>query len=587
MKYFVHKSIVLATALLVAGNANAANIQLDHSVKCGQLTCFPVLEHPNEYYYMPSEPHLATRANGTPEFTFLRYVENTATGGEGGIVEAGGGGIAHFLVDYSVSKDILAKAKAELTEINKEASIRGPVQFVEGHFALVSSFLPDMDKEGKQRSTELSRQVLGIGRAPLIEGHKSAVSMHLTKKGAQILWESFKMATPDVSLVFEMSFTGLRDPVNATIIANWDKLRKQSETDVSVGFAYGPISLGFDYNEFWDKAKQNGAIEINYVGDPDKLGTIIDRAYQKLQDLVFEPVSMEEYLQQDQQLSSALTGSNNNRNHSQAGNMPFRLKLKGGYKRRQINKSGHITLNFNQRSSEKITTVLSGNIGNLYTKYGNNENVFKTVNVSDNAYKRRSISVMLDARNSEDFAKYVNNVTLTLVKKHGSGKETIQEISITRDKFMQGKPLVVSYPWDKESGYDSWKSYKYKIAWSFIGGASYIQPETESTIPAVTITPPYQFKSIEFMADQAVFKQKEVRLATIRVWHDFFGRKVKEVINLNPVANVYSVSKEFAVPYNKDSIEYEITWTLQNGKRYSSGRISTDSAVVFCDELKI
>lgn len=589
----ISKLSVLSFIFAVSGNIYAANILLDHSVKCGSLVCFPSADNKNEYYYVPSEPHLAMHKDGTPEFSFLRYVENTSTGGEVGIQEASGGAIIHFLVDYSVDKNTLDDASAELADQNKEAVIIGPVQFTEGHFALVSNFLTEIDKEGKQHQTELSHQVLGMGRAPLLEGHKSAVSMHLTKKGAKLLWESFKMATPDISLVFEMSFSGLRDPVNASITANWDKLRNQSKTDVGVGFAYGPIALGFDYSNFWDKARQSGAIKINYKGDPDKLNTIIDRAYQKLQDMVFEPISIDNYQPQEQQstgmqsmLDTAMSGNSGSGERSQIGNMPFRLKLSSGYKRRHINKTGSITLSFNQQSMEKLNTLLTGNIGNLYKKYGKNTSIFKTVNVSDNAYKRRSISILLDARNIDDFKKYVNYVTLTLEKKHGSGKETIQEVTITRNNFNQGKSLVVSYPWDNESSYGSWEKYSYKIAWSFIGGASYETKEKHTTVPAVAITPPYEYKSIEFTADRNMLAQKQVRLATVRVWHDFFGRKVKEVINIIPASNVFSVTKEFAVPFNDDKIAYEITWTLKNGKRYSSGKMSSDSAVIFCDEVK-
>lgn len=112
----------------------------------------------------------------------------------GGITEAEGGGIVHFLVDYTVSDKLLSEANKTLKKDNPDAVLRGPIMFESGNFALVSSFNTDNGK-----STELTRQVIGVGRAPLIEGLKAAVSMHLTKLGTQILWRSFQMATPDVS----------------------------------------------------------------------------------------------------------------------------------------------------------------------------------------------------------------------------------------------------------------------------------------------------------------------------------------------------------------------------------------------------
>ncbi len=581
--------VVLATVAGLAELVQAQTIALDHSRRCGPLICFPSVSDPTVYHYLPSEPHLAKRPDGTPEFSFMRYVEPRATGGgEGGVTEAEGGGIVHFLVDYSVADKELAAARQALRKEDEKAVLKGPVLFEQGRFALVSTFAPeDKDNTG---SNVLAHRVVGIGRAPLIEGLKSAVSMHLTKQGAQILWNSFQTATPDVSLLFEMTFSGLRNPAEATITADWDKLQKQTNLDVGGKFGYGPISVGFDFHAFWERVRQSGAVAIDYRGDPSKLQAIIDRAYARLQELVFEPIPPESQPVERREsaldeLVSAIRDGISGASGKQTRALLFGLSLSGGYKLRRTERSGSYRLDFRQRLQEKLTTAMAGNIGSLYQRYGKDPRVFRTVNLADDVYRRREIAVSLDARDSEEFNRYINHVTVTLAKKHGSGSESTAEAVINRRNFSQGKPLLLTYPWDAEASHADWRRYRYKVAWLFIGGGQFVQDWREASEPAISLVPPYEYRKIEFVADPNTLKRRQVRAATVRSWHSFFGKEVHETINLIPAQDLFSVVREFAVPPGNRSIEYEITWTLNDGRKLNSGRRKSDDTIIFCDEL--
>ncbi|CAH1211298.1 conserved hypothetical protein [Candidatus Nitrotoga sp. BS] len=573
--------------LLSGTNVLALNIALDHPVRCGKLQCFPDTTNKNEFYYLPSDPHVSFRENGKPEFSFLRYVKNKADSGSemGGITEAEGGGIVHFLVDYTVSDKLLSEANKALKKDNPDAVLRGPIMFESGNFALVSSFNTDNGK-----STELTRQVIGVGRAPLIEGLKAAVSMHLTKLGTQILWRSFQMATPDVSLVFEMTFSGLTDPAEATITANWTKLQKQADITLGAKVSYMNIGGGFDYGNFWEKAKESGAISIDYRGDPTKLQSIIDRAYARLHDIMFEPIPVDQPgADKDGDPLQAMMDAMNaaRQDNSLGGNYsaPWEVKINGGYRRRNIQRTGEFKLDFRERSRSTITTAMAGNIGPLYSRFGTDPTIFKTVNLSDPSYRVREISVALDARNSEEFSKYINHVTLSISKSHGSGTSTPGEITINRSNFSEGLPRSLTYHWDNEPGVDEWMFYKYKVDWSFIGGARYSMDWTRTDQAAISLTPPYQFRKVEFMANPDILEKENVRLVTIRVRHDFFGRQVKETINLLPSRQQNSVEREFAVPPDQKELEYEITWTLKDKRKISSGTLKSDETIIFCDEL--
>ncbi|HET7497358.1 MAG TPA: hypothetical protein VFM00_03590, partial [Candidatus Eisenbacteria bacterium] len=69
-----------ALALIGAPSARAQQILIDKPVRAGELMCFPDLNDPTAYYYVNDKPHLATDANGKPQFSFLRYVENVRSG---------------------------------------------------------------------------------------------------------------------------------------------------------------------------------------------------------------------------------------------------------------------------------------------------------------------------------------------------------------------------------------------------------------------------------------------------------------------------------------------------------------------------
>ena len=77
----------------------------------------------------------------------------------------------------------------------------------------------------------------------------------------------------------------------------------------------------------------------------------------------------------------------------------------------------------------------------------------------------------------------------------------------------------------------------------------------------------------------------DVRLVSVRVTHDFFGRTVSETINLIPSRDQFSTRRVFAIPPGEGAIEYVITWTLNDKRRISSGKLRTDETIIFCDEL--
>ncbi len=265
--------MLLALPLLLS-TAPAQEINLDRMEKCGDLICYQSLKETDVYYYLPDQPRLATR-NGRPQFSFLKYAR-TAKTGEAGTGRAEGGGIVHFLVTYGADEARVKAAEKGLQEKHPDARIAGPIVYRKGSFALVTSF---------QEGNETTTRTVAVGKAPLMEGQKTAVSMALTREGAELLWESFKSDTPDISLVFDMEFAGVREPYEATLEADWSRISNHHRVKAGVKYSW----FGADVDLLFQELRQSGAVKITTKGESAALDKILDSANNKLLQVMFDP----------------------------------------------------------------------------------------------------------------------------------------------------------------------------------------------------------------------------------------------------------------------------------------------------------
>ncbi|WP_394993999.1 hypothetical protein, partial [Emticicia sp.] len=76
------KNIFYAILIGFVQNLSAQNILLDKQVEAGELILFPDIFEPNSYYYLPNKISLGKQSDGSPQFSFLRYVQNVGTGAD-------------------------------------------------------------------------------------------------------------------------------------------------------------------------------------------------------------------------------------------------------------------------------------------------------------------------------------------------------------------------------------------------------------------------------------------------------------------------------------------------------------------------
>ncbi len=270
---------MVLSALLIVNDLSSQQIILDSPVKAGELTLFPEMDNPNNYYYLSDKPKIATGANGKPQFSFLRYIENTKTATStttGSKSEGEGGGIVHAVISLDVTPAQVATAEQGLKSLNSAGKIQGPIIYTGGMIALISSIA--------QPNGEFTKTVLGLGKAPILDGQKASVSVLLNKQGAKILRETFNTPTPDMSISFEMSVSGFRKPKKAIIEANFDQIYEHRAFQAAVA---APV-LQAEINMAFTDLVKSGAIKVINKGADEQMEKLIEDAYTKLTRMMFE-----------------------------------------------------------------------------------------------------------------------------------------------------------------------------------------------------------------------------------------------------------------------------------------------------------
>jgi tetratricopeptide (TPR) repeat protein len=267
---FLAAAVVLAAAL-----AATAEVALDEVVQAGRFVLYRDHADPHKYYYVPDAPRLATKRDGTPEFTFIKYAKTDG---------ATKGGIIHFLVTWGFSEGELSSAESALRLKDPEAKIAGPVPFKEGTFKVVSATAGE--------GGLFSRRIVGEGKAPIMPGQKAAVSIALTEEGASLLWESFKNPTSDISVMFDLRFAGVTPAFQAKLKVNWDKVYTQHDIKLHAEGTIKVVKLQADVRAILEELRQKGAIQLEVVGENPDMQKMLDVVYGHLLALMCEKVPM-------------------------------------------------------------------------------------------------------------------------------------------------------------------------------------------------------------------------------------------------------------------------------------------------------
>ena len=568
---------LLVLLILVSFSGVSQNILIDRGVNANGLWCFPLLNKENTYVYLPNNAHLSYKQDSLPEFSYMRYVvEKPAENQTNTITQADGGGILHFLVQYDTSQNKIDQAENYLKKHleNDSLKLRGPVVFSTARYTLVSSILND-------DSGEKETKIIGSGEAPILENSKLALSFSVDPVKSKLLLESFKMATPDVSLVFELGFSGLTDSYEATLDIDWSEIKtsKQFDAGGSVYYVGADIGLGFD------ELKRNNAIQFSSVGSDTSMESLVQRVYDKLLDLMFKKVPLEKVPNENkggvEEAISSLLGANG----AMGSRKTTGFGLNVAFQYKEHKSSGKSHLEFKGRGRIGRTHFITFNVGNLYKKYGKNEQIFKDVPLWDPAFQQRDVYIGIDGEVEREFQKMINSVTIAVRKKHLDNTETLEEVLLTKNTFKDNSNnRYITYLNHKDSVRTKWLEYDYKSIWKFVGGTTYQSDWKTDSSAMINLYVPYERRKIELLGDLEKLKSKEIRAVSIQISYDFFGKTKTERKTIYPKDNLEEKSFEITLPIGEGNIDYTITWFYKNQAPVKKSGIDS-YGLLFIDEI--
>jgi len=471
----------------------------------------------------------------------------------------------------------VSAARAALRDVLKddEVELRGPVVFDEGRYLLVSSILDP--EAGSQR-----RQVLASGRAPVLEGNRLAFSFDLEPREATLLLESFQMATPDVSIVFDMTFHGLSQAYQAELIVDWAEVRESEafSAGASVYFVSADVEVGFE------QLRRDNAIRLVTRGSDATMEALLDSVYGKLLELLFHPVEPET-VPEDQRggLMDAIAALVDTKSGPLGSRNTTGFGAYAGYQLKEMRSSGLSVLDFNHRSTVERHSFVTFNIGDLHRRYGDDPSYFRAVNLEDPTFQQREIRVGIDGALLGEFDRLINSATVTLRKRHDGGDVTLRELVVDRGKVEEsGGDLRMVYGWKQDTDRLGWLSYDTRTRWSFKGGGAYETDWQASDAAMVELFAPYERRTIELTGDFETLAERGVRAVVVQIEYPFFGETRRQQLVARVDNPPDQRSLEITLPRDQFEIDYTITWRLQgNQTLVSHGRDA--SGLLFIDEL--
>ncbi len=573
----VHLAL-LAALCLAGGPSWGQQVLIDRGIRANGLWCFPLITDSLTYVYLPDQASLALDEQKLPQFSFLRYVfDEPGTGGNPSATGAGAGGaVLHFLVLYETPPGKITGAQKQLRETlhNDAATLRGPLVFDEARYALISSILLG----GKTPEQKL----LAIGQAPVLEGSRVALSFEMDPRSSTLLLESFKMPTPDISLVFDLAFRGLTEAYNAQLTVNWSEVRKSSAFKAG-GSVY---FISAEVEKTLDDLRRNNAITLHTSGTDANSEALVNAVYGKLLDLLFRPVEPATVPKEQRGgLFDAIGALLSPKGGKSTGGILSRFNLHAGYQVKDLKSSGSSVLRFDSRLSSTRHHLVTFNIGNLYSRHGTDRRFFRTVALEDADFQQREVGISVDGSLAGEFAKMINSVTVTLRKVHQNGDQTIREQVVTRQNFSDSSGrFAFRYGSHGDADRLQWLGYEYRTTWQFQGGGVYSTRWTRDSASMINLFAPYSRQTVEIVGDPKSLAPQGVRAVVVQVDYPFFGDRKREQVTIQPGDTTGTKPFEVSLPLDQRRYDFKITWIKGGGERLVSA--GTDSTgVLFIDEI--
>ncbi|WNJ19646.1 hypothetical protein [Pontibacter sp. G13] len=509
-------------------------------------------EPSTEFEYMPTNFRLAVKEDGTPQFLFLKYTDESAN-------EEASGAILHMLMEFGLTPEQEREVERKLRSEVEGATLRGMVDVTpeeEQSIRIISATLDD----GESVPT-----LIHSGRAPVFPGNKIAVAARMDKEAAQLLDASFTRTRSITDLSVTLSYKyAMRVPAaRGLLVEDWSKLDSLNLVD-SAFYSMDEIK-NKDYGEKAVNAAV-GAIFGGGIGgligwfatgnDKEKHFTYEDmhNLYRALEEEEVITLRFEENVSDERvteireaffqhflnSFTDAVPEEIEPITDEQRMAMPD-IKKGNSYKFKRefvetVYQKRRRVFNLNYALAIERPFQITENLASWYDQVSDNPACVGTVVLNDPFFQHRDVHVLLDLDAEDMIGKEMNYVTVSLRKQRDvqGANDFSHQLTFDRAYFEEsGNRRTVTY--SKAQDGDP-NEYEYKVQWSLRGG--HLFPENDTTWTkgswqGITLAPPVQPKRVRFEADLDELKELDIRNVTLQLRYMKFGKEVETNMNIS------------------------------------------------------
>ncbi len=522
------------------------------------------------YYYLPTEPRLSVKPDGTPQFMFLKYTTDE-TADQGGI----SGALLHMLMEWGLTPtqraevDLILKTGKQGAE--KGSLLKGAADVVpdgDQSFRVISAVLSD---------NEMAPTVITSSKAPTLPGSKIAVATKLDANGAQLLAATFEKgrSITDLSIELGFKYTVRMPGAKGYAKIHWDKMKTQFEKDSAAyvkgtkkksrGGMFGFIIdthigrktevTGRSYDEMHESVEsfvKNDFITLKWEEgmSDDRITKMREAFYDYFLDKMSNTTETDELVPPSPQEKEAMPNIKYGKKYTY--NRTF---FKSNFK------SGTKTFRFDAKLAVNKYFSVTGNLASWYDGVRDNEKCVSTVFLNDPFFQHRSINFVLDLDAEDIFKDEINYVTVNVRKKRNSGNDFKKSLTIDRAYLEEnGITGAINYARGEDKNADV---YEYKTQWSLRGGNIYPEnpPYQKGDWEGVTLYPPIVPRTIEFEADAQELVDMGFRRATLQVRYYKYGKEVEDNISLKILQDEGLVEKTIYTDKDTQGYAYQLILT--------------------------
>ena len=549
------------------------------------------------YYYLPTNLRLSKRADGTPEFLFLKYTTE-ARADQGGL----SGGLMHLLMEFGLTPEQEADLNAKLKQQHKNAVVKGAVPMEPdggaGSFQIVSATLSD---------NKLAPSTVTSGKAPPLAGAKAAAATRLTAEGAQLLAATFEKARSitDLSIALNYTYVTLAPAARGYIQFDWSKLEKESETlsaeysrrhssntkTKSCFIIFCASSTTPNYSYSYEEAREQFKfLEEKQIVQVRFDETMADERVAKIRDAFFQYFlnSMAQPEETDAPPPPPSEAEKSQMPNIRQGDK-YTFK-QSSFKSAFARKTQRFDLNY--RMAVRWPFQIVGNMASWYQGVRDNPKCVAAVNLNDPFFQHRDINFILDLDAKEMFDEAVNYVTVNVRKKRSSGNAFEDRVTLD-SKYVKEKGInaTVTYARGEDKNPDA---YEYAVQWSLKGGNLHPAALTweKGAWEGVTLAPPVVPRTIELEGDLEALKESDITRVTAQVHYLKFGKEVEENIQLSTTKGEPVITKRIFMDRDVKGYAYRLVvnhktegklalpWSAQVGDDYIYAVIPEDLLTV-------